>query len=157
MPRKAFRRSEYRGKIEVVDLMCSNTSSIIWCKWRSPVSGSQWDGMTTINRVQLRKKKNVSIQWKWCKHTLQICPSSACGPLRFQSHCEVIVQVEVQADMNDIAMKPVIQMVIAKDGGNDIHSFQLNRDNCDRWSDNFRPELPRGGGLRQGIIRLEGG
>ena len=38
--------------------------------------------------------------------------------------------MEAQADMNDLAMKSVIKMVIGKEGGNFIHPFQMNRDNC---------------------------
>ena len=40
--------------------------------------------------------------------------------------------MEVQANMNDVAMKPVMEMVVGKEGGNVIHPFQMNRDNCHR-------------------------
>ena len=71
--------------------------------------------------------------------------------LGFKAIVRDIIQVEVQAGMNDLAMKAVIQMVIGKEGGNFIHPFQMNRYICHRWSDNLRPEFPRGGGLGQKV------
>ena len=65
--------------------------------------------------------------------------------------------MEVQADMNDVAMKPVMQMVIGKEGGNITHPFQMDGDDCHRGGNNSGPELPRGGGLSMKCMGLEGG
>jgi len=65
--------------------------------------------------------------------------------------------VEVQADMNNISMKPVIQIVIRKKGGNVTCPFQMDGDDCDRGGDNFGPGLPSGVGLRMKCVGLEGG
>lgn len=69
---------------------------------------------------------------------------------------EAIIKVEVQADMNDVALKPAVQMVVGKEGGNVAHPFQMDGDDCDRGGIKDGPELSSGScGFE--LIRLEEG